>query len=126
PFLVEAPHAVPAPATSEAVEQNITHSVALSAYDRLAIYRPAYLTRLQECLRVEFPVLLLTLGEELFALFTSAYLQQYPSRSYTVNRLGETFPRYLAESRPDAAEPEQARESWPYFIVELATLEIPF
>jgi len=111
---------------SEAVEQIITRSSSLSAYDRLAIYRHAYLARLQECLRLEFPVLLLTLGEELFALFTNAYLQQYPSRSYTLNRLGENFPRYLAESRPDAAAPEQARESWPDFIVELATLERAF
>jgi hypothetical protein len=114
------------PATSEAIEQIITRSASLSAYDRLAIYRHAYLARLQECLRIEYPVLLLTLGEELFALFTNAYLQQYPSRSYTLNRLGENFPRYLAESRPDAAAPEQARESWPDLIVELATFERAF
>ena len=126
PFLVGARHAVPLPAEREAVDQIITRSPSLSAHDRLAIYRHAYLARLKECLRVEFPVLLLTLGEELFALFTSAYLQQYPSRSYTLNRLGENFPRYLAESRPDAAAPEQARESWPDFIVELATLERAF
>jgi hypothetical protein len=114
------------PAASEAVDQIITRSSRLSAHDRLAIYRHAYLARLQECLRLEFPVLLLTLGDELFALFTNAYLQQHPSRSYTLNRLGETFPRYLAESRPDAAAPEHARESWPDFIVELATFERAF
>src|SRR6185436_218674 len=114
------------PAASNAIEQIITRSSSLSAHDRLAIYRHAYLARLQECLRAEFPVLLLTLGEVLFALFTSAYLQQYPSCSYTLNRLGENFPRYLAESRPDAAAPQQARETWPDFIVELATLERAF
>jgi hypothetical protein len=123
PFLAGPRHAVPLPG---AIDQIITRSSSLSAHDRLAIYRHAYLARLQECLRVEFPVLLLTLGEELFALFTKAYLQQYPSRSYTLNRLGENFPRYLAESRPNAAAPEQARESWPDFIVELATLERAF
>src|SRR6185295_8797591 len=87
PFLVGARHAVPLPAASDAVEQIVTRSSSLSAFERLAIYRHAYLARLQECLRVEYPVLLLTLGEELFALFTNAYLQQYPSRSYTLNRL---------------------------------------
>ena len=117
---------MPLPAASDAVEQIVTRSSSLSAFERLAIYRHAYLARLQECLRVEYPVLLLTLGEELFALFTNAYLQQYPSRSYTLNRLGENFPRYLAESRPDATAPEQARESWPDFIVELATFERAF
>jgi hypothetical protein len=126
PFLAGARHGERLPASSAGVEQVITRSSSLSAYDRLAIYRHAYLARLQDCLRIEYPVLLLTLGEELFALFTNAYLQQYPSRSYTLNRLGENFPRYLADSRPDAAAPESARESWPDLIVELATFERAF
>jgi len=72
------------------------------------------------------PILLQALGEQLFTLFTLEYLKNYPSRSYTLKRLGENFPRYLAESRPDAGAPESERESWPDFIVDLATLKRAF
>lgn len=108
------------------IEEVLTRSHSLAAASRLAIYSHAYLARLQECLRAEFPTLLHALGAELFTLFTLEYLRLYPSRSYTLNRLGANFPRYLAESRPDADAPASARESWPDFIVDLATLERTF
>lgn len=110
----------------EQIEEVLTRSLSLPASARLAIYSHAYLARLQECLRAEFPILLHALGAELFTLFTLEYLKHYPSRSYTLNRLGENFPRYLAESRPDAEAPVSARESWPDFIADLATLERTF
>jgi hypothetical protein len=81
---------------------------------------------LQECLRAEFSVLARTLGAELFDRFTFDYLRNYPSRSYTLNRLGENFPRYLAETRPDSESPPGTRESWPDFIIDLAILERAF
>lgn len=112
--------------SGDELEQVVTRSRSLTAAGRLAIYSNAYFTRLQECLRAEFPALLHALGEELFTLFTLEYLKHYPSRSYTLNRLGENFPRYLAESRPDAGTPLSERESWPDFIVDLATLERAF
>lgn len=110
----------------EQIEDVLTRSHSLTAAARLAIYTHAYLARLQECLRAEFPILLHALGAELFTLFTLEYLKHYPSRSYTLNRLGASFPRYLAESRPDADARVSARESWPDFIVDLATLERTF
>lgn len=110
----------------EQIEQVVTRSNSLTATGRLAIYSHAYFGRLQECLRAEFPVLLQALGDKLFNLFTFDYLQHYPSRSYTLNRLGENFPNHLARTRPDAAAPRDARESWPDFIIELATLELAF
>src|SRR5437667_6753581 len=108
------------------LEQVVTRSHSLTAAGRLAIYCHSYFARLQECLRAEFPVLLHALGEELFNLFTVEYLKVYPSRSYTLNQLGENFPRYLAETRPDGDAPPSARESWPDFIIDLATLERAF
>src|SRR4051794_38898567 len=83
-----------------AVEQVVTRSRALTGLERLEIYNRAYYSRLLECLREEFPVLMHALGEEAFEQFALAYLQQYPSRSYTLNLLGANFPRYFAESRP--------------------------
>ena len=108
------------------LEQVVTRSHSLTAAGRLAIYSHSYFARLQECLRAEFPVLLHALDEKLFNFFTFEYLKVYPSRSYTLNQLGENFPRYLAETRPDNDVPPNARESWPDFIIDLATLERAF
>jgi hypothetical protein len=108
------------------LEQVVTRSQSLTAAARLAIYSHSYFARLQECLRAEFPVLLHALGDALFNFFTFEYLKAYPSRSYTLNQLGENFPRYLAETRPDGDAPPNARESWPDFIIDLAMLERAF
>src|SRR6516225_11362495 len=81
-------------------ESVVTRSRALTALDRLAIYGYAYYARLLECLREEFPVLKHALGAEVFDAFAAEYLQQYPSRSYTLLQLGANFPRFLAETRP--------------------------
>jgi hypothetical protein len=103
------------------VEKVLTRSKALTALERLQIYGSAYYARLLECMREEFPVLVYALGEETFNAFAFAYLQKYPSRSYTLNQLGAAFPRFLAETRPDGE-----KETWPDFIVDLATLEWTF
>ena len=66
------------------LEQVVTRSSSLTPLQRLGIYSHAYLARLQECLRAEFPVLAHALGEELFNLFAFDYLsalsvaQSYP------------------------------------------------
>lgn len=107
------------------VEQIVTRSRALTAVERLAIYHNAYHARLLECLREEFPVLAQALGEETFDAFAVDYLQRYPSRSYTLGQLGVHFARYLAETRPTGEE-EGAGETWPDFLIDLATLEWTF
>ncbi len=112
--------------TTDEIEKVITRSNALTAAERLAIYSRAYHGRLLECLRAEFPVLLHALGGELFDRFAFDYLEQYPSETYTLARLGEKFPRYLAETRPDRDAAQDSRESWPDFIIDLATLEREF
>jgi hypothetical protein len=103
------------------VEKILTRSNALTAMERLAIYGSAYYARLLECLREEYPVLKHALGEETFDAFAFGYLQKYPSRSYTLGKLGAEFPRYLAETCP-----EEERGAWPDFLVDLATLELHF
>ena len=122
----------------EQVEQVISPSQALSSVERLAIYANAYYARLLECLGEEFPVLKQTLGEETFDAFAFGYLQSYPSRSYTLNRLGANFAAFLAETRPagsdditDASNPEVdtltlLSPDWPDFLIDLATLEWTF
>jgi hypothetical protein len=104
----------------EEAERVVTRSRSQVALDRLAIYHHAYFARLVECLREEFPVLLHALGDKAFDSFAIAYLQKYPSRSYTLNQLGACFPRYLEESRPPAKDSEL---DWPDFLIDLARLE---
>jgi hypothetical protein len=105
------------------VEQIINRSRALTAVERLEIYGRAYYARLLECLREEYPVLAQTAGEELFDDFAIGYLQEYPSRSYTLNHLGRNLPRYLAETWSREGSDEALAAGWPEFLIDLATLE---
>jgi hypothetical protein len=84
-----------------ALERLVRRSSRLTAEQRLAIYANAYYARLLECLADCFPVLERALGAEVFAGFAFDYLQRYPSRSYTLDRLADSFPRFLEETRPD-------------------------
>jgi hypothetical protein len=131
------------PLDRDGLERLVRRSSRLTAEQRLSIYANAYYARLLECLAECFPVLRRVLGAEVFAGFAFDYLQRYPSRSYTLDRLAESFPRFLEETRPDrsaaaapdlqaAPEPEAAQEpepaqappAWPDFLVDLATLEL--
>ena len=111
--------------TSATIDTLIERSVSLSATERIEIYQRAYFARLLECLREEYSVLAMALGEELFDAFALHYLQRYPSESYTLGRLGERFPDYLAETRPgDAGRGgENGEPDWPEFLIDLARLE---
>ena len=106
-------------------ERVVTRSKALTAVERLAVYGSAYYARLLECLRDEFPALAHALGEETFDGFAAAYLQEYPSRSYTLCQLGTNFPRFLVETRPPREEGEP-EVSWPEFMADLAAFEWTF
>jgi len=113
--------------TRDELELMITRSSKVSARDRISIYANAYYARLIECLGESFPILKRTLGEDVFNGFAFGYLQEYPSRSYTLGRLGDHFPRYLDETRPDRDEANLADSypavDWPDFLIDLATLE---
>ena len=117
---------------AESVEQVVGRSQSLTSVERLGIYAGAYYARLLECLGEEFPILKQTLGDEAFDGFAFAYLQSYPSRSYTLTKLGENFAKFLAETRPDPEEwnGETAGDAvgpeFPEFLVDLAMLEWTF
>jgi hypothetical protein len=110
------------------LERLVRRSRRLTAEQRLEIYANAYYARLLECMRDTFPVLAQVLGAEVFDSFAFDYLQRYPSRSYTLYRLAESFPRFLDETRPDqplaAGAAGAASPAWPDFLIDLATLEL--
>jgi hypothetical protein len=110
----------------EALEKVIAPSRVLTGAERLAIYSRAYYARLLECFRAEFPCLLYALGDDLFTHFVTEYLRYDPPRSYTLHQLAANFPAFLAKTRPDAEAPPEERESWPDFIIDLASLERAF
>lgn len=116
--------------TRDELEKVITRSKKLSAPERLSIYANAYYARLLECLAECFPILKRTVGEEVFNGFAFGYLQDYPSKSYTLGRLDEHFAQYLDDTRPDredeSAEPQDGdlpEANWPDFLIDLARLE---
>lgn len=107
------------------IERVLTRSGRLTAIERLAVYGSAYFARLLDCLREEFPVLKHALGDEVFDAFAAGYLQQYPSRSYTLFELGKDFPRFLRDTRP-ALDADDGTTDWADFLIDLATLERTF
>lgn len=102
----------------------ITASRLMTSEDRLGIYQRAYLARLLEVLREEYSVLCRALGEELFDRFAVEYLQQYPSESYTLARLGDRFVAFLQETAPvSASDSSEAGADWSRFFIDIARLE---
>ena len=107
------------PMESPQIQNVINPSQSLSSIERLAIYGNAYYARLIECLGQEFLAVRQTLGAEAFEGFAFQYLQEYPSNSYTLAMLGQHFPQFLRETRPETVEVPD----WPDFLIDLATVE---
>ncbi len=82
------------------IESVVTSSATQTAAERLAVYQHAYFARLLECLAAEFPGVQAVLGNDAFESVVAAYLQRYPSASYTLGKLGERFPLALQQLRP--------------------------
>ncbi|HXA65995.1 MAG TPA: DNA-binding domain-containing protein, partial [Bryobacteraceae bacterium] len=72
---------------SEAARGWVLPSKTLSAIERLEIYRDMYLPRMEEALAIDYPALKHFLGGQEFMRLVKRYVDVYPSRSYTLNRL---------------------------------------
>lgn len=106
----------------ENIEKVIDRSQALTSIERLQVYGNAYLARLVEVLRDEFPAVRHAIGDEAFDGFAFGYLQAYPSRSYTLADLSGSFSKYLRETRPPADD-DAAGPDWIEFLIDLTSLE---
>jgi hypothetical protein len=92
----------------------VTASKTLTALERVGVYREMYWLRLREALSVDYPALKKYLGDERFDQLCDAYCRKHPSHSYSLNRLGDHFPRFIA------ASPMKRRA----FLTDLARLEL--
>jgi len=102
--------AIPADQARELVLPSKT----LSALERLDIYRDMYLLRMEEALSIDYPSLKHLLGDDEFMRLVARYVEVYPSRSYTLNRLGDHLGEFM-ETLDDLPRKD--------FCLELAQLE---
>lgn len=90
------------------LEDVVLPSWSLTAEERIGVYHGMYLLRMNEALESDYPVLKHVLGDEAFETLVADYVAAHPSRSYTLNRLGDHLPAFLA-ARGDAALADLAR-----------------
>ena len=86
-----------------------------AALERIGIYQGMYLMRMEEALQSDYPALQHFLGHRRFFELVRDYVQVFPSRIYTLNRLGDHFPEFVGQA------PGLPR---PAFCHDLARLEL--
>lgn len=69
----------------------------LTAAERLEIYAAQYPLRMAEALRSDYPALAALLGPARFEKLVADYVAGNPSRSFTLARLGDRLPAFVAE-----------------------------
>jgi len=118
PGAVEAAVAAPEAAAElppERLKDLVLPSRTLTALERVGIYHGMYLMRMRDALAADYPGLLHYLGADAFERLVQRYVQVYPSRSYTLNRLGDHLPEFI---RDDQQLPRRG------FLHDLARLEL--
>ncbi len=95
-------------------ERTILPSKTMEPLERLAVYQGMYPLRMRDALAADYPGLEAFLGDHLFGHFVADYVAVHPSRSYTLNRLGDAVPEYVSTWY----HPRRA------FLADLARLEL--
>ncbi len=99
---------------AEQLGEVILPSRMLTAAERVDVYHGMYLLRMHDALEYDYPGLAHFLGPERFRELVRDYVQVHPSRSHTLNRLGDHMPEFV----------RTARVPKPDFCHELARLEL--
>jgi hypothetical protein len=97
------------------VDAVILPSPTLTSAQRVEVYQGMYLLRMEEALATDYPGLKHFLGDEDFFALVRDYVQIHPSKSYSLNRLGDRFPDFVAVA-PDVRRRD--------FCADLARLEL--
>jgi hypothetical protein len=77
----------------------IRPSRTLTPAERIGIYHGMYPLRMVDALRADYPALQHFLGDDAFVDLVRAYVTKHPSTSYTLNRLGDHLPEFVAKWR---------------------------
>jgi hypothetical protein len=99
---------------AEALPTVILPSRTLSPLERVGVYHDMYLLRMHDCMAGDYEGLRHFLGDDAFRDLVRDYVERHPSRSYSLNRLGDHLPEFL-----EAATGIRRRG----FSVDLARLE---
>lgn len=83
----------------EGAIERLRPSTGLEPEECIGLYRGMYGLRMAESLEVDYPVVAAFIGERRFQTLVHNYVRSFPSRSYTLNRLGDHLPEYIASSR---------------------------
>lgn len=81
------------------VSRVVRPSATLTSVERVGVYQGMYLLRMVEALQNDYPAVAHFLGDHAFADLVTRYCEAHPSVSYTLNRLGDRFPEFVASSR---------------------------
>jgi len=84
-------------ATRDVANQIMKANDRLAGFDRIEIYNRQYWFRLIDCLYDDFPGLRAVIGEKKFYGLVLAYLEKYPSASYSLRNLGGRMEQFLTE-----------------------------
>ena len=84
-------------------ERAILPSKTMAPLERLAVYQGMYPLRMRDALAADYPGLAAFLGHHLFEHFVADYVAVHPSRSYTLNRLGDRVPEFVRDLAPPPA-----------------------
>jgi Putative DNA-binding domain len=80
------------------IAEVVLPSARLSAVERVGIYHDMYLLRMEEALATDYPGLKHRLGDRGFFDLVREYVQEYPSRHFSLNRLGDQLPQYVSRA----------------------------
>lgn len=82
----------------ERLGEVVLPSRTLAPAERVEIYQRMYLLRMQEALEIDYPTLKHFLGPGGFRDLVRDYVASFPSRSYTLNRLGDHLSEFVRDA----------------------------
>jgi hypothetical protein len=92
--------------TKVVVNQFIKPNNRLTSFERLEIYNRQYWFRVRNCFYEDYPGLRAILGDKKFEKLADAYLEKFPSKSYTLRNLGSRLIKFL-QANPKWTAPRQ-------------------
>ena len=83
----------------ERLPEVVLPSKTLTPVERVGIYHGMYLLRMEEALQSDFEGVQHLIGDRGFRRLVERYVQSFPSRSFSLNRLSDHFPEYIKDAR---------------------------